>query len=233
VSTAKNWKNRSIKRVGKNYDIDHQAFTIGLHIFSDGACEPNPGPGGWGVVVFRDGVEVASFSGGHPDSTNNRMEMTGLLRALEVAFEMNEPCIIWSDSQYAVKGANEWSIGWKRNGWQRGGPKAEPKNRVLLNADLWPLVDKAKTAAPLAKIKWCKGHAGIAGNERADELSMQGLAETLKNSSGISNENNGRSMRSHSARNPFALSTHGDGLADELGDSGDYLTNQYRLMFAE
>ncbi|VVT04732.1 ribonuclease H [Rhizobium sp. EC-SD404] len=198
MTASKRWAKRPVKRVGKTYEINHEAFTVGLHIFCDGACEPNPGPGGWGVVTYRDGVELSSLSGGEPDTTNNRMELTSLLAALGVASGLDEPCVIWCDSQYAVTGANEWSIAWKRNGWQRGGPNADPKNRVLLNAEIWRAIDAAKGTAPMAKIKWCKGHAGIAGNERADELSTQGLSEALG-----------------------------------VGESGDYLTDQYRMMFAE
>ena len=111
-------------------------FGAGLEIFCDGGCEPNPGAGGWGVAIYRDGHEIATASGGDPETTNNRMELTGLLVAIQHAADLGEPCTIWCDSQYAVKGATEWMEGWKRKGWKRGGDNAKPKNSVLLNSDL-------------------------------------------------------------------------------------------------
>ncbi|KQX20987.1 hypothetical protein ASD01_29685 [Ensifer sp. Root423] len=126
---------KSRSAVAPAYEIDHTAFASGLHVFADGACEPNPGPGGWGVAVFRDGVELSSEHGGDADTTNNRMELTGLLRGIGAAKALNGPVTIWCDSMYCVKGANEWRHGWKKNGWQRGGPNADPKNRILLNAE--------------------------------------------------------------------------------------------------
>ncbi|MQW45589.1 ribonuclease HI [Sinorhizobium meliloti] len=170
-------KNRFRKFTGKrSYEIDHEVFSVGVHVFADGACEPNPGPGGWGVAIYRDGLEIASDHGGDADTTNNRMELTGLLKGIEAAKSFGSPVTIWCDSQYAVKGTNEWRHGWKKHGWQRGGPNADPKNRILLNADLWRAIDDALAGTDHIKIKWCKGHAGIAGNERADELSNIGIA---------------------------------------------------------
>jgi len=171
-------KNRRFfkRKQSKPFVIDHGQYETGLHVFSDGCCEPNPGPGGWGVAVYRDGVEIASDHGGDADTTNNRQELMGLLKGIEAAKALGEPVTIWCDSMYCVKGANEWRHGWKKNGWQRGGPNADPKNRILLNAELWQAIDAALFGADQITIRWCKGHAGIAGNERADELSNLGIA---------------------------------------------------------
>jgi ribonuclease HI len=178
----------------KTYIIDHAAFAAGYHVFCDGCCEPNPGPGGWGVVAYRDGLEIASIHGGDADTTNNRMELTGLLRGIECAKALKAPVTLWCDSQYAVKGTNEWRHSWKKNGWLRASDKADPKNRVLLNSELWQAIDAAITGPEAVRIKWCKGHAGIMGNERADALSSLGLP-----------------------------------VAEEPQETGDYLTEQYRL----
>ncbi|RVQ68145.1 ribonuclease H family protein [Sinorhizobium medicae] len=167
-------KKRFRKFTGKrSYEIDHAAFSVGLHIFADGACEPNPGPGGWGVAVYRDGVEVASDHGGDADTTNNRMELTGLLRGIEAAKALGAPAILWCDSQYAVKGANEWMHNWKKRGWKK------PGNEELKNIELWQSIDAALSGPDQITIRWCKGHAGIIGNERADELSNIGIASVL------------------------------------------------------
>lgn len=164
-------------------------FTTGIHIFCDGAAVPNPGAGGWGVVVYRDGEEISTSCGGDPEATNNAMEMTALLVAIEKAqglwstiwpTETIKPVTIWCDSQYAVKGANEWRHGWRKNGWARGGPNAEPKNRILANAELWKAIDEALgdiLKSEGISIRWVKGHNGIVGNERADELAEQGRQE--------------------------------------------------------
>ncbi len=155
------------------YEIDYSAFQAGLHVFADGACEPNPGPGGWGIAVYRDGLEIASDHGGDADTTNNRMELTGLLKGIEAAKALGAPAILWCDSQYAVKGANEWMHNWKKRGWKK------PGNEELKNIELWQSIDAALSGADQITIRWCKGHAGILGNERADELSNLGIATVV------------------------------------------------------
>lgn len=140
----------------------------GLVVFCDGGCEPNPGAGGWGFVAYKDGVEFYSSYGGRPDTTNNVMELCGALMALEwlmgIAHDVRARLLC--DSQYVVKGANEWRHNWKRNGWARGKAK-------LANADLWQEIDAVLTTFPIT-LEWVRGHAGIRGNERADELAEQG-----------------------------------------------------------
>ncbi len=153
------------------------SFSKGVHIFCDGAAVPNPGAGGWGVVVYRDGVEVHSQSGGDPDTTNNRMEMGALLIAIETATRIAAPVTIWSDSQYCVNGANDWRHKWKRHGWKKTAKASE----LVKNADLWQAIDTAlEDASNFGRITitWIKGHAGIVGNERADELAEIGRRES-------------------------------------------------------
>lgn len=136
-----------------------------INIFTDGACEPNPGVGGWAVVVFRDGAEIETRSGGDSHSTNNVMEMTAVLVALEyAALAKLDPTqvTIHSDSMYCVKGCNEWRHKWKKSGWKRG-------EKPLANCGLWKAIAEAHDAFP-CKISWVRGHSGILGNERADEL---------------------------------------------------------------
>jgi ribonuclease HI len=159
----------------------HPDISADVHIFCDGACEPNPGAGGWGVVVYRDGSEIDHTFGGGPQETNNTMELGALINAIAVAKTLDGPVTIWSDSQYAVKGTNEWMAGWKRNGWSRKGPNAtKPETGAVKNLDLWKLIDEAMTAGAVhISIKWVKGHVGIPGNERADELSLIGRKEAM------------------------------------------------------
>jgi ribonuclease HI len=142
----------------------------GIHVFADGACEPNPGPGGWAYVVIIDGREVHSASGAAPSTTNNRMELAAVLASLEWISEnaAGRPVALYSDSQYVVNGCNDWRHGWKRKAWMRG---VSP----VINDDLWQALDAALMERPQA-LTWCKGHAGIRGNVRADKLAGEALA---------------------------------------------------------
>lgn len=151
-------------------------FETGLVIFCDGACEPNPGIGGWGFVVYRDGVEIHTDCGGAVATTNNIMEMTGALMALRwiAASGPMGPVRLLCDSQYVVTGGNDWRLSWKARGWKRKG-----KNPEIANLDLWKELDEALTAVPI-RLEWVKGHAGIIGNERADELSLIGREAALE-----------------------------------------------------
>lgn len=173
-------KGKSFKRNGPakpHKPVDPAFYERGLHLFCDGACEPNPGRGGWGFVVYLDGEEVHSCSGGDDDTTNNVMELTGALRAVqwlihnrsaETHNQMEMKAHLHCDSQYVVKGCNDWRHGWKKNGWKRG------KGGELKNAALWRALDEALTACPIT-LQWVKGHSGVKGNERADQLSMEAI----------------------------------------------------------
>jgi ribonuclease HI len=141
-----------------------------FEIFSDGACEPNPRPGAWAFVVYRNGTEEHSASGVDLDTTNNRMELTAALRALEwIGASGNATqASLQSDSDYVVKGCNEWRHRWKAKGWRKNGAD-------IPNADLWRLLDAALEAQPL-QLRWVRGHAGNIGNERADAVASEALA---------------------------------------------------------
>lgn len=148
----------------------------GLHVFVDGCHEPGSGQGGWAFVAYRDGAEIASGFGGVQDSANNAMELIAVLQA---AIWINGtatdlPAIIWSDSIYAVEGCNRWRPIWKNNGWKKSNPGGQARNRTISDAELWKAVDIKLSQNPSIGIAWCKGHSGITGNERADELSDQG-----------------------------------------------------------
>lgn len=164
-----------------NKDFRPERFSQGVHIFCDGASVPNPGVGGWGVVVFADGVEIASLHGGDPETTNNQMELAGLLNAIEKVKQLSgisgQLVTIWCDSQYCVNGVNDWRHKWKRNGWK----KSPAATEHVKNVDLWRAIDDALGESVHRggniSIRWVKGHHGIAGNERADQLAEQGRLE--------------------------------------------------------
>ncbi|GAB3492531.1 ribonuclease HI [Curvibacter fontanus] len=143
-----------------------------VEIYTDGACKGNPGPGGWGVLLKSGGVEKELF-GGERETTNNRMEMMAVIMALE---SLKRPChvILHVDSQYVLKGINEWLAGWKAKGW-----KTAAKQPVK-NVDLWQQLD-ALVAGAGHRIdwRWVKGHDGDPGNERADALANRGVDQVL------------------------------------------------------
>lgn len=147
-----------------------------MNIYTDGACEPNPGAGGWAFVVFdANGLEVNNRNGGDIKTTNNIMEMTGVLAALEFATLSGMKASevkIFCDSQYVVKGCNSWRHSWARKGWEKGKP-------TLANAGLWKAMAAAHDAFPCA-ITWVRGHSGIPGNERADQLAAKGRARAIE-----------------------------------------------------
>lgn len=129
-------------------------------IYTDGACEPNPGPGGWAAVI-RSSRREKILSGGESQTTNNRMELTAAVMALQA---LTAPCQVdlYTDSEYLQRGITEWIAGWKKRGWRR-------KGGVLLNADLWQALDQA-TRQHKIEWHWLKGHAGNRDNERVDRL---------------------------------------------------------------
>ena len=131
-------------------------------IHTDGGCRPNPGPGGWGAVL-RFGAHVRELYGGEPDvTTNNRMELTAPIMALET---LNRSCEVhvYTDSTYVRSGITSWLAGWKRNGWMTRDRKP------VKNQELWQALD-VELARHQVRWVWVKGHAGDPGNEKADEL---------------------------------------------------------------
>ena len=143
-------------------------MTPDVVIYTDGACSGNPGPGGWGAILIS-GAHERELCGGNRATTNNRMELTAAIRALEA---LKRPCRVelHTDSQYLRQGITEWLAGWKARGW-RTASKAPVKNE-----DLWRELDAARGRHEVAW-RWVKGHAGHPLNERADELARRGLAE--------------------------------------------------------
>jgi ribonuclease HI len=141
-----------------------------VEIFTDGACRGNPGPGGWGVVLRYDGREK-ELSGGERLTTNNRMELTAAIAALEA---LNRPAavILTTDSQYVRNGIAEWLPRWKANGWRTADRKP------VKNVDLWQRLDAAM-ARHRVEWRWTRGHAGHPENERADRLARDGLRAAL------------------------------------------------------
>jgi ribonuclease HI len=137
-----------------------------VEIYTDGACRGNPGPGGWGVF-FRYKNEEKELFGGEAATTNNKMELTAVIRALE-ALKRPSRVRLYTDSQYVQKGIQEWIHGWKRNGW-----KTAAKEPVK-NKELWIELDEARKRHDI-EWHWVKGHAGHPENERADALANKGI----------------------------------------------------------
>jgi ribonuclease HI len=144
-----------------------------IHIYTDGACKGNPGPGGWGVLLKSGGTEKELF-GGELGTTNNRMELMAVIQALQA---LKRPCevTLFLDSQYVLKGITEWLPGWKAKGWRTA------SKQPVKNVDLWQQLDKLVQAGG-HKIdwRWVRGHNGDAGNERADSLANRGVDLALK-----------------------------------------------------
>jgi ribonuclease HI len=145
-------------------------------IYTDGGAEPNPGLGGWGALLLftkSDGtLEEKELYGAQDDTTNNVMELTAPIRALE-ALKVRCRVTLHADSQYVVKGMNEWLAGWKRKGWMR--TKSEP----VKNVELWQRLDELSHAHNVTFV-WVKGHDGIVYNERVDALVHRARAEHRK-----------------------------------------------------
>lgn len=142
-----------------------------VEIFTDGACKGNPGPGGWGVVLRFNDVEK-SLSGAEAQTTNNRMELTAAIAALNA---LKEPCevVLTTDSEYVRRGISEWMEQWKRRNW-RTAAKAPVKN-----ADLWQRLDELNQKHHV-QWHWVKGHSGHRENEMADALANQAIAGLLE-----------------------------------------------------
>lgn len=137
-------------------------------IYTDGACSGNPGPGGWGALLSYNGTEREIFDG-EAETTNNRMELTAAIMALE---SLKERCRVdlYTDSKYVMDGINSWIVNWKKNGWRTAAKKP------VKNADLWQPLDAATERHDITW-HWVKGHSGNNGNERADELARRGISE--------------------------------------------------------
>ena len=137
-----------------------------IKVYTDGACKGNPGQGGWGALILENDT-TREIYGGESNTTNNRMELMAVIRALELLKEQNDITII-TDSTYVQKGISEWIINWKRNGWKSSNKKS------VKNQDLWVELDNLNDLMSV-KWQWIKGHAGHSGNERADYLANLGV----------------------------------------------------------
>lgn len=133
-----------------------------IEIFTDGACSGNPGAGGWGAILRYNNVEK-ELSGGEAETTNNRMELTAVIKALSA---LKEPCNItlYTDSRYVMDGIEKWIEAWKKNNW-----KTANKKSAVKNIELWQQLDTLCEGHVIRWV-WVKGHAGHAENERCDEL---------------------------------------------------------------
>jgi ribonuclease HI len=137
-----------------------------VEVFTDGACKGNPGPGGWGALL-RVGKHEKELFGGEARTTNNRMELMAVIRALE-ALKRPVQVRVTTDSQYVRQGVTQWVSRWKRNGWLTA------DRRPVKNQDLWERLDRAASAHRV-QWHWVKGHAGHPENERADALANRGI----------------------------------------------------------
>jgi ribonuclease HI len=139
-----------------------------VEIYTDGACSPNPGPGGWGAILCF-GPHEREMHGGERDTTNNRMEIMAAIQALE-SLNRRSAVHVFTDSVYLRNGITKWLPGWQRNGW------LTKDRKPVKNADLWERLDVAVRRHDVQWF-WVKGHAGHPGNERADRLACQGADE--------------------------------------------------------
>jgi ribonuclease HI len=141
-------------------------MTETVRIYADGACKGNPGPGGWGAILQFGGKEKELF-GGEPHTTNNRMELTAVIRALEA---LKRPSVVevYTDSQYVQKGISEWLRDWKRRDWKTADKKP------VKNRELWEELERMGSMHTI-KWHWVRGHAGHPENERADRLANRGV----------------------------------------------------------
>jgi ribonuclease HI len=137
-----------------------------VEIYTDGACRGNPGAGGW-AALLRRGKDEKEIHGAEPHTTNNRMELTAVIRALE-ALRRPVEARIYTDSEYVRRGITEWLVSWKARGWRTADKKP------VKNQDLWERLDELAASHRL-EWHWVKGHSGVEGNERVDRLANQAI----------------------------------------------------------
>lgn len=146
--------------------------SMGVHIFTDGGCHGNPGPGGWAFIIEGDGTRHTA-NGGAPATTNNRMELEAVIRALEYVSDHGlcdqYPVHIHTDSQYVRNGITKWIFNWERNGWKTSGKKP------VKNRELWMKLREAERNCSV-EWHWVRGHSGHLQNEEADALVQEAIA---------------------------------------------------------
>ncbi len=138
-------------------------------IFTDGACTGNPGPGGWAAVIAYPEGQVKELGGGNHSTTNNRMEMVGALKALQEISDRTEEAVIYTDSVYVIRGITEWIWAWRSRGWKTA--EGEP----VSNQDIWKelFIEANKRREFGLEWKYVRGHSGVPGNERCDEIAVR------------------------------------------------------------
>ncbi len=142
-----------------------------VEIYADGACRGNPGPGGWGALLIFEGRE-RELSGAEGLTTNNRMELTAVIQALE-ALKRPVKARVYTDSEYVRRGITEWLAAWKARGWRTADRKP------VKNQDLWERLEAAAAGHDI-EWRWVKGHSGVPGNERVDHLANQAIDSLLR-----------------------------------------------------
>jgi ribonuclease HI len=137
-------------------------------VFTDGAAKGNPGPGGWGAIVVVPEQRVTELGGGSPHTTNNKMELSGAIAALQAVAGQSGPVAIYTDSTYVIQGVTQWVWGWRRRGWKTA------QGTEVLNRDLWEELSSLAGARARGELawRWVRGHAGTPGNERVDEIAV-------------------------------------------------------------
>ncbi len=142
-----------------------------VEIYTDGACRGNPGPGGWGATL-ESGEHFRELSGAEADTTNNRMELTAVIRALE-ALKRRAVVTVHTDSEYVRRGITEWLPNWKARDWKT------TDRKPVKNRDLWERLDELAAGHDI-DWRWVKGHSGVPGNERVDALATAAIDTLLK-----------------------------------------------------
>lgn len=138
-------------------------------VFTDGAAKGNPGPGGWGAIVVTSDEMLIELGGGSPHTTNNKMELSGAIGALEEIAHLPGPVRMFTDSTYLIQGITQWVWGWRKKGWRTA------TGGEVLNRDLWErlfALTSARGPKDVVDWRWVRGHVGTAGNERCDEIAV-------------------------------------------------------------
>lgn len=138
-------------------------------VYTDGACSGNPGPGGWGAIVATPDGHVRELGDQGFDTTNNRMELAGVIHALKLIKDDPRPVLVFTDSTYVIRGITQWIFGWRRRGWKNA------EGQAVLNREHWEELDQYVRPRGKDGINWqyCRGHKGVPGNERCDEIAVK------------------------------------------------------------